>query len=132
MSKSGSRAKPAADSTAGSPPRKSRKAAADVLANSAADTDSNATSFAPVTLPADLRIGSAAALHAEILASSARGEVVLDAGLVAKMDAAGVQAVLAALIQISHAGASWRWHNPSATFTQGVTVLGLGNTLRLP
>lgn len=86
----------------------------------------------PIILPADLRIGAAAALHAEILARSQSGDVVLDAGQVARLDAAGIQAVLAALMQISHAGSSWRWHNSSETFAQGVATLGLGSTLRLP
>lgn len=85
-----------------------------------------------VSLPADLRIGAAAAVHAEIVAKAAGGELILDAAAVARVDAAGLQAVLAALIQISRSGVGWRWHNPSTTLAEGVAILGLGDSLRLP
>lgn len=131
MPKSGSRANKPTTTAGATAARKSRKA-------TPADAGPTETAAAPlptaaaVELAADLRIGAAAATHAEILAAAALGEVILDGGRVAKIDAAGVQALLAAVIQISHSGGRWRWHNPSVTLAQGVTVLGLGESLRLP
>lgn len=131
MPKSGSRAKKTEPSPAKSPPRRSRKTSPEVPATAApapaAPADQNR-----LELDADLRIGTAAATHAAVLAAGANGEVVLDGGRVAKIDAAGAQALLAALTQISQSGGGWRWHNPSMTLVQGVAVLGLGESLRLP
>ncbi|MBL8516915.1 MAG: STAS domain-containing protein [Betaproteobacteria bacterium] len=133
MSKPGSRAKKPASSPEGAAPRRARSAApriAEAHAKSEVAEPVTTGDGAPYRLPADLRIGSAAEVYAGLAAL--RGEVLIDGEAVAKVDAAGVQAVLAASIQISRSGGRWRWHNPSAVFIQGAAMLGLGESLRLP
>lgn len=131
MPKSGSHAKKTESTSTGATPRRSRKVSPTV----APVTAQVPATFAEVNrleLDADLRISAAAATHAAVLAAGAKGEIVLDGRRVTKIDAAGVQALLAALTQISQSGGGWRWHNPSTTLIQGVAVLGLGESLRLP
>jgi anti-anti-sigma regulatory factor len=126
MSKPGSRAKKPAGTPDASAPKRARKATSGKTVAPATEPVPDC----PFVLPQDLRIGSAADVHAGLLARA--GDVALDGESVAKVDAAGVQAVLAALIQFSRSGGSWRWHNPSAVLKQGIAVLGLGESLRLP
>lgn len=128
MPKSGSRAKKTESTPVGTAPRRSRKD----LQGDAQQVQAAPTASPMVELAADLRIGAAAATHAAILAASANEELVLDGARVAKIDAAGIQALLSALIQISRSGGRWRWHNPSTTLIQGVAVLGLRDSLQLP
>ena len=85
-----------------------------------------------ILLNADMRVSAAKDLHAKLIGAGGRGELVLIANEVTRVDAAGIQALLAALSQISDSGHGWRWHNPSSTLTQGIELLGLKANLRLP
>lgn len=131
MPKSGSRAKKTESTPTTTASRRSRKVSP-AVAPVAAQVPAVAAEPDRLELDADLRIGAAAATHKAVLAAAAKGDVVVDGARVAKIDAAGVQALLAALTQISQSGGGWRWHNPSTTLVQGVAVLGLGESLRLP
>jgi phospholipid transport system transporter-binding protein len=128
VSQPGNRAKKPADTAKDGAPKRVRKPAK----ASAAVQPAEAPAEPVIILPADLRIGAAAALHGDILAASGGTDLLINGEAVVKVDAAALQALLAGLIQISRSGASWRWHNPSTTLLQGVTVLGLGKSLRLP
>ena len=84
-----------------------------------------------LTFPADLRIGSAAAVHAELSGAAMDQALVIDASAVAKVDAAGVQAVLAGLLKRQAQG-GWSWTAPSEPFLRAVRVLGLHDAMALP
>lgn len=85
-----------------------------------------------MVLPADLRVGTAGRVFAEVVSREASQELVIDGAPVEKLDAAGLQALLAALQHLSRSGTGWRWHNPSTVLVQGIAVLGLEKSLRLP
>jgi anti-anti-sigma regulatory factor len=84
-----------------------------------------------VALGADLRIAQAGDTFARILAARESGEVLLDGAEVAKVDAAGLQALAAALVTLRTAGVSWRWQTASGTLSSAATLAGLGETLRI-
>jgi anti-anti-sigma regulatory factor len=84
-----------------------------------------------IALGADLRIGQARDLHARLLAARKAGEVVLDGAEVAKVDAAGLQALAAALVTLRTAGVAWRWQTPSGTLSAAAALAGLEATLQL-
>ena len=90
------------------------------------------SAVASILLNADMRVSAAKDLHSKLLDASGSGELVLVANEVVRVDAAGIQALLAALNEISDSGRSWRWHNPSIVLTQGIELLGLKANLRLP
>ena len=90
------------------------------------------SAVASILLNADMRVSAAKDLHSKLLDASGSGELVLVANEVVRVDAAGIQALLAALNEISDSGRSWRWHNPSTVLTQGIELLGLKANLRLP
>jgi anti-anti-sigma regulatory factor len=101
-----------------------RKAAAKALGAAAAGP-------VQVALGEDLRIAMAGEVHARILAARAAGEAVLDGGAVARVDAAGLQALAAALVILRTAGVRWRWHAASGTLCAAAALAGLGTTLNL-
>ena len=86
-----------------------------------------------VKLESDLRIAGAATAFAAL--SSAAGErherVVLDARKVERVDAAGVQAVLAGRAVLSAAGKRLEWAGESAQLESAAELLGLREALGL-
>lgn len=101
---------------------------------SSTDVDSSAmTGMAPQTLmlPADLRIGMAAAIYGEFCATNPISPLTIDASAVAKIDAAGIQAVMAGLLPRAKA-ANWVWHAPTETFVRAARLLGLHQSMALP
>ncbi len=84
-----------------------------------------------ITLPADLRIGAAAAVYAELRGVSADQALILDASTITKIDAAGLQSVLAALLNREPAS-KWSWAAPSEPFLRATRVLGLHDAMALP
>ncbi len=112
-------------------PRKRKSASAPTVVDAAQGKDDAAPTPFRIVLNSDLRIGAAKDLYARLVNAEGEGELVLVADEVARVDAAGIQAVLAALGRISDSGRVWRWHNPSSTLVQGIELLGLKAHLRL-
>jgi anti-anti-sigma regulatory factor len=86
---------------------------------------------ATIALGADLRIGHAAEVFARIVAAQGAGEAVLDGSEIARIDAAGLQALACALVTLRTAGTGWRWQTPSGTLSAAAALAGLGATLKL-
>jgi len=137
-------AKPAPD--AGEPSAKSRArnsrvvnpsadaepAKSAVLAESATPMQAAMPAEFTVPLGADVRIGRARDLYTALIQGAAPDAVVIvDGSEVAKVDAAGLQCVLAAAVRLRTAGAKWRWHNPSPALRSAAQLLGLDGALEL-
>jgi anti-anti-sigma regulatory factor len=84
-----------------------------------------------IVLGPDLRIAQAGDVFARIVAARGAREVVLDAAEVAKVDAAGLQALAAALVTLRTAGVAWRWHTASGTLSSAAALAGLGAILQI-
>lgn len=112
-------------------PKKRSSISARIQADSVKANDDAAFGPDLIVLNADLRIGTAKELYTGLANADGDGELVLVADKVARVDAAGIQALLAALIETSASGRGWRWHNPSSVLVQGIELLGLKSHLRL-
>jgi len=84
-----------------------------------------------IALGSDLRIGRARELYAALTQDKAGSSVIIDGSEVAKVDAAGLQCVLAAHVHLRTAGAEWRWHNPSPALKSAAQLLGLDGALEI-
>lgn len=82
----------------------------------------------------DLRIAGAAEAYAALRAAakSADKRIVLDAAQVEKVDAAGLQALLAGCRAISQAGKTITWAGCSPQLASAAAVLGLAGPLGMP
>ncbi len=82
----------------------------------------------------DLRIAGAAAAYAALLSAAGVPEarVVLDARQVDKVDAAGIQALLAGRNALVAAGKKPAWRGCSAQLKSAAGLLGLAQALELP
>jgi anti-anti-sigma regulatory factor len=87
-----------------------------------------------VKLDADLRIGGATAVFEAWPAAARKPEksVALDGSEVEKVDAAGLQALLAGRQALAQAGKKVAWSAASAQLSAAATLLGLNETLELP
>ena len=85
-----------------------------------------------IALAADLRIGSARAAFAALQVPEPGVTVVIDAAPVSKVDAAGLQAIVAGLARWRSAGTRWRWENPAPALVASARLAGLAATLGLP
>ena len=87
-----------------------------------------------VTLEADLRIAGAAAAFAALrsVAGERHARVAVDAGKVEKVDAAGVQALLAGRALLVAAGKTVEWKGGSPKLNAAAELLGLREALGLP
>lgn len=81
-----------------------------------------------VSLGEDLRIGRAREVAA-MLAVADAGAIEIDASKVARVDAAGLQAVVAGVARLRAAKVKCRWSAVSEPFAQSVKVAGLGRAL---
>jgi len=79
----------------------------------------------------DLRIAHAAATFETLAAFADAGTVAIDASQVARVDAAGLQALVAGLARLRAAGVRWRWQEVSATLSTAAGIAGLGAALAL-
>ena len=84
-----------------------------------------------VVLGADLRIGHAREVFDALAATSDKTTVVIDASAVAKVDAAGLQALAVHVVQWRTAGRAWRWDNPTDTLRASARSAGLHEVLEL-
>ena len=82
-----------------------------------------------VALAEDLRIAGARAAY-ESLAGEA-GDLEIDGSRVARIDAAGLQALAAGIGRARARGASCLWHAPSATLVAAAALAGLDGALGL-
>ncbi len=84
-----------------------------------------------VKVERDLRVAAAAATFASLRAAAQAKEtrVSVDARQVEKVDAAGLQAVLAGCRLLAGAGKEVRWAGCSAQFTTAAELLGLSEPL---
>ena len=89
------------------------------------------TSGSRVTLGTDLRIAHARVVFEALEGAAARGPVEIDASEVTKVDAAGLQALAAALIRYRDAGVQWHWNDPSLALVSAARLAGLESTLEL-
>jgi len=87
-----------------------------------------------VKLDADLRIGGATAVFEALRAAARKPEksVALDGSEVEKVDAAGLQALLAGRHALTKAGKKVLWSGASAQLSAAATLLGLNDPLELP
>ena len=80
----------------------------------------------------DLRIGRAREVFAARRPTVPKVTVVIDASAVSRMDAAGLQALVACIVHGRTAGRAWRWDNPAQTLRAAACLAGLDATLGLP
>ena len=85
----------------------------------------------PIDLGEDLRIGAAREAF-ERFAQAGEGPVEIDASRLVKLDAAGLQALVAGTVRLRAAGIEWRWREPSGAFTAAARLAGLHAELGLP
>ena len=98
-----------------------------------AKKSSKDTPRAPLTLDADLRIGSAPALRETLLAALSPGQAVeIDAAGVAQTDTAALQVLAAFSRDARAAGVPVAWTGVSDTLRRGVSTLGLDALIELP
>jgi anti-anti-sigma regulatory factor len=95
---------------------------------------SKASETKTIKLAPDLRIAGAAAAFAALrgAAEAAESAVALDARQVEKIDAAGLQALLAGRRALSGAGKKLSWVGCSAQLAAAAGLLGLAEQLELP
>ncbi|MBA2689813.1 MAG: STAS domain-containing protein [Burkholderiales bacterium] len=84
-----------------------------------------------VTLGSDLRISRAREVFAALEAAASFPSVRIDGADVIRIDAAGLQALAAAVVRFRTAGAVWRWHNASPALAGAAKLLGLASVLEL-
>lgn len=82
-----------------------------------------------VALGEDLRIGHARETFELLAAIAPRATVVIDASAVSRVDAAGLQALAACLVQWRTAGTAWRWDNPTHALGAAARSAGLAAVL---
>lgn len=93
-----------------------------------------AASARTVRLAPDLRIATARATFDALreAASARERRIVVDARLVEKADAAGLQAVLAGRTELSRAGKELAWSGCTPQLKVAAELLGLQHALELP
>ena len=87
-----------------------------------------------IKIARDLRISGAAAVFGALssAAEAAESRVALDARQVEKVDAAGLQALLAGRKALGSAGKTLSWVGCSAQLRSAAGMLGLAESLELP
>ena len=110
----------------GNPARRSQK--------KVAKTNKTAETGRAIRLGADLRIATASATYQALqeAAAAPQANVVLDAKLVEKADAAGLQALLAGRMALERAGKRVEWRGVAPQLKAAAGLLGLAEALGLP
>jgi anti-anti-sigma regulatory factor len=85
-----------------------------------------------IALGEDLRIGRAREVFEALDSAKPNVTVVIDAAAVARVDAAGLQALAACVVRWRTAGREWRWDNPAHALRAAAVQAGLDATLGLP
>ena len=84
-----------------------------------------------LALGEDLRIGRVREVFETLRAAHPKATVVIDASLVAKVDAAGLQALAACAARWRADGISWRWEQPAEPLKSAARQAGLEAALGL-
>ena len=84
-----------------------------------------------LALGEDLRIARAREVFDLLTGADPKATVVIDASSVAKVDAAGLQALAACVGRWRAAGTPWRWDNPTEPLKAAARQAGLGTALGL-
>lgn len=88
---------------------------------------------AAITLDAELRIGSVAALHEALRASvETSGGVSVDASAVSVADTAAMQVLYVCSSECRARGIDWNWTGVSDALREASRLLGMDSTLDLP
>ncbi|HET7506625.1 MAG TPA: STAS domain-containing protein [Kofleriaceae bacterium] len=82
-----------------------------------------------IVLPRSLDITVVRTVAADLLDALAGGELMLDASLVGKLDAAGLQLLCATVVTARASGARVEWKGVSPTLEAGAHTLALADTL---
>ena len=85
-----------------------------------------------IVLPRSLDISIVRVVAAEILDALALGELTLDAGAVAKLDAAGLQLLCATMAAARASGTRVEWKGVPPVLETGASTLALTEALGLP
>jgi len=98
-----------------------------------AKTTKSSEAVKTVRLARDLRVAGAAAAFASLreLAVAGGSRIALDAGQVEKVDAAGLQALVAARRLLADSGKTVSWSGCSAPLRSAAELLGLAEPLGL-
>ncbi|MDH4133417.1 MAG: STAS domain-containing protein [Gammaproteobacteria bacterium] len=78
-----------------------------------------------------LTIEQVSGMHAELGRHASASPVVLDAGKLDRIDAAGLQLLTAFVLATEHRGARVEWRSPAAALREGARRTGLTTVLRL-
>jgi anti-anti-sigma regulatory factor len=84
-----------------------------------------------IALGEDLRIGSARAAYQSLIAAADSGTLEIDATKVARVDAAGLQALAAGVAALHAKGVKCRWSEVSGALSGAAALAGLGPALGL-
>lgn len=84
-----------------------------------------------LALGEDLRIAHAREVFDALAESDPQATVVIDASSVAKVDAAGLQAIAARVARWNASGLQWRWEKPAEALRCAARQAGLESALRL-
>jgi anti-anti-sigma regulatory factor len=84
-----------------------------------------------ISLGEDLRIARASDVTAMLRGAAQAGVVEIDASQVARVDAAGLQALVAGIAALKIAKVSLRWNEPSETLVASAALAGLAPALGL-
>ena len=85
-----------------------------------------------VSLGDDLRIGQARATFDLIVAAAGAGAVAIDASRVTRIDAAGLQALVAGLARLRESRVECTWHGVSDALSAAAATAALEGALELP
>ena len=84
-----------------------------------------------VSLGDDLRIARAAEVASLLASASDAGSIEIDAAQVERVDAAGLQALVAGIARLRKAKVSCRWGGVSPTLASSAALAGLAEALEL-
>jgi len=84
-----------------------------------------------ISLGEDLRIARAREVAAIVCAAADAGSLEIDGSQVARVDAAGLQALAAGFARLRVAKVSVRWSEPSAALFASAALAGLAGALEL-
>lgn len=82
-----------------------------------------------LALPRSLDIAAVSAVSNDLLRALSQGPVMIDAGAVAKVDAAGLQLLCAAAVHARASGVKLDWANVPAVLADGARTLALTEAL---
>ncbi len=84
-------------------------------------------------LPSDCSIAQIESLHRDLTRLLDAGSAVdFHCDAVNRIDAVGVQTLLAFVAAMTNQGLKWQWQNPSARLCSAVRLLGVGQLLNFP